>query len=76
MSSLLLIHQGGCSVTDYTIKFQTLMATSGWNAPALQAAYVQGLAEELKDELTVCDLLKHLKVLYDLSIRLDNHLPE
>ncbi|KAK3521274.1 hypothetical protein QTP70_002920 [Hemibagrus guttatus] len=75
-SSLLRMHQGIHSVAAYTIDFRTVAATSGWNEQALQAAYVQGLSEELKDELAARDPPDNLEALYELMIRMDNRLQE
>lgn len=77
-SSLLCIHQDGRLVVDYTIEFESLVATSDWNIQVLQSAYVlqAGLSEELKYELAARDLLEHLEAPYDLLISLDYCLPE
>ncbi|KAK3569965.1 hypothetical protein QTP86_007792 [Hemibagrus guttatus] len=50
--------------------------SSGWNEQALQAAYVQGPSEELKDELAARDPPDNLEALYELVIHLDNRLQE
>ncbi|KAK3517551.1 hypothetical protein QTP70_012622 [Hemibagrus guttatus] len=75
-SSLLQMRQGIRSMAAYTIDFRTVAASSGWNEQALQAAYVQGLSEELKDELADRDPPNDLEALYELVIRLDNRLQE
>lgn len=63
---------GSHSVADYAVimQFWTFVAT-GWNAQALLAVYVQGLSEELKDELAVHNPPEDLEALYDLSVRID-----
>ncbi|GAA6090020.1 mucin-5AC-like, partial [Tachysurus ichikawai] len=73
-SSPLRIHQGTRSVSSYTIDFQIVAAGSGYNGQALQEAYVQGLFEELKDELAVCNSPQDLEALYQLAKRIDNRL--
>lgn len=51
-SQILSLYQGSSSLADYTIWFLILVARSCWNDVALQGVFTQGLAEELKDELT------------------------
>lgn len=50
-SKLLSLSQGASTMDDYSIHFRILVANSGWNDTALRGVYIQGLAEELKDEL-------------------------
>lgn len=54
----------------------TLFSASGWNEVTLQVAFVQGLAENIMDELAVRDPPEGLKELYALAIRLDTRLRE
>lgn len=52
---LLHIWQGKRPVADYAIEFHTLAAVSDWHSATLMVAFLQGISEELKDELTPCD---------------------
>ncbi|KAF7640741.1 hypothetical protein LDENG_00018150 [Lucifuga dentata] len=73
---LLSLCQGSRSVAEYSIDFRVLAAESGWNEEALQGAYLQGLSEQIKDELAARDETDSLDSLISLSIRLDNRLRE
>ncbi len=44
--------QGNRIAVDFTIKFRTLAAQSGWNYFSLKAVFKQGLNLELQTELT------------------------
>ncbi len=69
---LLQLTQGACSVAEMAIEFCTLAAESGWNTQALQAAFHQALAPELKDELAFRDPAPNLDYLIDVAIRVDS----
>lgn len=71
---LLQLTQGTRSVAEMAIEFRTLAAESGWNEQALQAAFHQALAPELKDELAFRDPAPNLDYLIDVAIRVDNRI--
>ncbi|KAI3365127.1 hypothetical protein L3Q82_010108, partial [Scortum barcoo] len=47
----LKIQQGRRRVVDYALEFRTLAADSGWNETSIIGAFMDGLAEEVKDFL-------------------------
>ncbi len=69
---LLQLTQGARSVAEMAIEFCILAAESGWNTQALQAAFHQALAPELKDELAFRDPAPNLDYLIDVAIRVDS----
>lgn len=48
---LLQVSQASDLVVDYSIRFRTLAAETGWDKEALRGIFVRGLHENLKDEL-------------------------
>lgn len=65
------------SVTDYSIRLRILATRSSWNDAALQVeGFIQGLAEELKDELAAREESGDLEILINLAMRLDKQLWE
>uniref|UniRef100_A0A8C5HTM3 Gypsy retrotransposon integrase-like protein 1 n=3 Tax=Gouania willdenowi TaxID=441366 RepID=A0A8C5HTM3_GOUWI len=73
---LMALRQGARSVAEYSVEFQALAATSGFNDPALQRSFYRGLSEALKDELATKEEVGSLEALISLAIRLDNRLRE
>uniref|UniRef100_A0A674MMR7 DUF4939 domain-containing protein n=1 Tax=Takifugu rubripes TaxID=31033 RepID=A0A674MMR7_TAKRU len=73
---ILSLRHGASSVADYSIHFRILAARSGWNDVALWGVFMQGLSDDLKDELATRDEPGNLKVLIGLATRLDNRLRE
>ena len=71
-TSLLSVRQGLRSVAKYFIEFRTLAVESGWNAVSLQAVFIKGLSELLKDELVSYPEPASLDQLIALVIRIDN----
>ncbi|RXN35611.1 Pol poly [Labeo rohita] len=65
------IQQGRRSVADYSVEFRTLAATSGWNAEALVARFLEGLNDTFKDELYAREVPDRLDDLISLALRLD-----
>lgn len=63
-------------MADYSIEFRLLAAGSGWNDSALRGVFLQGLSEQLKDELAVKNESASLDSLISLAVRLDNWLRE
>ncbi|KAI2646181.1 Transposon Tf2-8 polyprotein [Labeo rohita] len=52
---LFRLQQGFSSVNDYTLRFRTLAAASGWNKTALLGAYRQGLNPEIRAAMALYD---------------------
>lgn len=73
---LLTLHQGTRSVAEYSVEFRTLSAEAGWDDAALQTVFLNGLSEQLKDELALKDDSSDLDSLISTAIRLDNRLRE
>lgn len=73
---LLSLSQGNLSAAEYTVRFRTLAAELRWNDDALQAVFVKGLNDALKDELATSDEAVSLNALMETVIRLDNRLRE
>lgn len=55
---MISLHQGRCSVMDYAIAFQALVADPGWNDSVLIDAFLHGLAAKVKDQLISLDNLE------------------
>ncbi|KAI2645263.1 Transposon Tf2-8 polyprotein [Labeo rohita] len=52
---LFRLQQGTSLVNDYTLRFRTLAAASGWNETALLGAYRQGLNLEIRASMALYD---------------------
>ncbi|KAI2642436.1 Transposon Tf2-8 polyprotein [Labeo rohita] len=52
---LFRLQQGTSLVNDYTLRFRTLAAASGWNETALLGAYRQGLNPEIRAAMALYD---------------------
>uniref|UniRef100_A0A8D3CPA5 CCHC-type domain-containing protein n=1 Tax=Scophthalmus maximus TaxID=52904 RepID=A0A8D3CPA5_SCOMX len=76
VSQLLSLNQGRNSVSQYALDFRILSAECGWDQAALQAVFLKGLSEEIKDELATRDETTSLEELIKLATRLDNRLRE
>lgn len=63
-------------MADNSIHFMILAPNSGWNDTTLWGVYIQGLVEELKDELAAQEEMPNLEMLFNLTIHLDNRLRE
>lgn len=70
-SSLLRLRQGNSTVGQYAIQFRTLASELAWNNEALVAAFWEGLAGRIKDELAGRDLPTVLDDLISLATRID-----
>lgn len=73
---LLKMRQRGRSVADYAIEFQTLAATSGWGKELLCDAFLQGLADQIKDRLLLFELPESLEGIANLALRMGSSLEE
>ncbi|KAI5615376.1 nephrocystin-4-like [Silurus asotus] len=52
---LLSLRQGDDTISDYSLRFRTLAASSGWNESALLGVYRQGLSPEIRQAMAVYD---------------------
>lgn len=64
------------AVANSSIQFRILAVNSGWNDAALRVVGLEGLGEELKDELAAQDETPSLASLIALTTRLDSRLRE
>ncbi len=56
------------SIKQYSLKFRTLAAASGWNEPSLITAYRQGLNPKLRLQLAAYDDTHGLERFIQLAI--------
>ncbi len=63
------LKQGALSINQYSLKFRTLAAASGWNEPSLITAYQQGLNPQLRLHLAAYDDAHGLERFIQLAIR-------
>lgn len=73
---LLSLNQGARSVAEYSVEFRTLAAEAGWDESALQSVFLNGLSEQLKDEMALRDDSDDLDSLVSTAIKVDNRLRE
>lgn len=66
------LHQGSDPVTDYTVKFHTLEALSGWNDLELVAVFHKGLKPKLQAEMAFRQSHTMLLDYIHTAIHLDN----
>ncbi len=52
---LLRLSQGASTISDYTLQFCTLAATSGWNEAALLSSYHHGLNPNIRAAMSIYD---------------------
>ncbi|KAI5606732.1 hypothetical protein C0J50_7543 [Silurus asotus] len=71
---LLSLHQGDDTITDYSLCFRTLAASSGWNESALLGVYRQGLSPEIRQAMAVYDDKVGLEGFIQKSIGLSQRL--
>ncbi|KAI5628771.1 nephrocystin-4-like [Silurus asotus] len=71
---LLSIRQGDDNVMDYSLRFRTLVASSGWNESALLSIYRLKLNPELKQAMAVHEDSVGLESFIQKSIRLSQRL--
>ena len=70
------LRQGNRRVRDYVIEFRTLTTDSGWNDSSLFDAFLHGLAEPMKDQLTPLKLPFEIDALISLATKIDNRFHE
>lgn len=73
---MLTLHQGTKSVAEFSVDFRILAAEAGWDENALMTVFINGLSEQMKDELAVKDDFKDLDSLISAAIKLDNRMRE
>ncbi|MGL5598168.1 MAG: hypothetical protein ACRDDA_08640, partial [Aeromonas sp.] len=64
------LRQGRSSVAEYALRFRTLAAQSGWNPPALIAAYRQGLAIDVRLQMVIFEDTMDLEKFIQRSIQI------
>ncbi|XDV14787.1 hypothetical protein PO909_014975 [Leuciscus waleckii] len=70
-SRLVRLSQEGRSVTDYAIQFQTLAATCNWNEWALPSRFLEGLDDNIQDEIATHELPYDLDSLVELALHIE-----
>ncbi len=68
------LRQGSMTIHQYTLKFRTLAAASGWNEPSLITAFRQGLNPRLRLHLAAYDDTHGLEKFIQLAIRCSNRI--
>uniref|UniRef100_A0A8C6PFS7 Retrotransposon gag domain-containing protein n=1 Tax=Nothobranchius furzeri TaxID=105023 RepID=A0A8C6PFS7_NOTFU len=68
---LLKLRQRERSVCAYASEFRTISAKLQWNDSALRAAFLEGLAPYIRDELAGRELPQTLDEVVDLALRID-----
>ncbi len=71
---LFQLRQGSMPIHQYSLKFRTLAAASGWNEPSLLTAFRQGLNSRLRLHLATYDDTYGLEKFIQLAIRCSNRL--
>ncbi len=71
---LFQLRQGTMPIHQYSLKFRTLAAASGWNEPSLLTAFRQGLNSRLRLQLAAYDDTYGLEKFIQLAIRCSNRL--
>ncbi len=71
---LFCLRQGTMPIHQYSLKFRTLAAASGWNEPSLLTAFRQGLNSRLRLQLAAFDDTYGLEKFIQLAIRCSNRL--
>ncbi|KAI3373342.1 hypothetical protein L3Q82_006634 [Scortum barcoo] len=73
-SSLLKLSQGRHTVEEYTLEFRMLDAEVDWTQDTLRAVFINGLSEQMKDELASRDDPQELNDLITLVLCIDAQL--
>ncbi|ROL54060.1 Retrotransposon-like protein 1 [Anabarilius grahami] len=68
------LKQGNRNVTDYTLQFRTLAASSGWNEQALITTYRQGLEPNLRLHLAAYEDSEGLERFIQLALRVGSRM--
>ena len=68
------LKQGKGSVSQYSTEFRLLVQDLLWNEAALMDQYMEGLADDILDELSRVDRPNTLQELITLCLRINGHL--
>ncbi len=71
---LFRLRQAGMSIHDYTVRFRTLAAASGWNETALLAAYRCGLDPLICQQMAIYDDMVGLESFLQKALHISQHL--
>ncbi len=71
---LFRLRQAGMSIHDYTVRFRTLAAASGWNETALLAAYRRGLDPLICQQMAIYDDTVGLESFLQKALHISQHL--
>ncbi|KAI3377243.1 hypothetical protein L3Q82_008481, partial [Scortum barcoo] len=74
--ALFELRQKSRRVMDYAIEFRTLATDSGWNSPAIKGAFVNGLNDDIKDQLAPHEIPEEFEDLVKMAVRIDLRLQE
>ncbi len=71
---LFRLRQAGTPIHDYTVRFRTLAAASGWNETALLAAYRRGLDPQTRRQMAIYDDTVGLENFLQRALHISQHL--
>ncbi|XP_073675909.1 cilia- and flagella-associated protein 74 [Garra rufa] len=71
---LITLNQGTSNIHDYTLRFRSLAATSGWNQVALLAAYRKGLKPQIRKHMVIYDDDVPLETFIKKAVGISQHL--
>ncbi len=71
---LFRLRQAGMPIHDYTVRFRTLAAASGWNETALLAAYRRGLDPLTRRQMAIYDDTVGLENFLQRALHISQHL--
>lgn len=71
---LVRVVQGSRSVMDFAIEFQTLAAACGWNDSALRTQFLDGLSDDIQDEIATHDIPGSLDAMIELALRVESRM--
>ncbi len=74
-NELFQLRQADSSIHEYTLRFRTLAASSGWNEVALLSAYRQGLNPALRQQMSIYDDSVGFESFLQKTARISQHLP-
>lgn len=74
VAQLSWLTQGRASLTEDSIRFQTLAAVCSWNDAALRARFLEGLHHSISEEIAALDLPSELEELTSLCLRVESRL--
>lgn len=71
---LITLRQGTSNIHEYTLRFRSLAANSGWNQIALLAAYRKGLQPQIRKQLVIYDDTVPLETFIKKATSVSQHL--